>query len=297
MMRRSPPRSGAEALSAGERSAVRRLISHIRREVPAELVQATLFGSRARGEARPDSDVDVLLVFRRLPWDREPQASISEEIAEDVAARSGVPVTVWSVSLSDLDRGARTPMLVDALEDSLPLWCPRRPIPSLPFTPDDAVRCTGALLDRVEEGERELEEHLAAGDAGAAAKRVRDDLVRMCTALELLRGVTRTRRGESPRRVLRAENGTLPPPARRALAWAAASFGTDGRDSEAPVRIPLDPEAALRTVGLLRRLVRQRRGALARALDGSRPFSGHPTCTPWEELDPHISMHRPGRIR
>ncbi|MBI4906368.1 MAG: nucleotidyltransferase domain-containing protein [Acidobacteria bacterium] len=31
------------------------------------LVQLILFGSRARGDARPDSDYDILLVFRDQP--------------------------------------------------------------------------------------------------------------------------------------------------------------------------------------------------------------------------------------
>lgn len=249
-----------------ELAAARRLIQRVMGEIPADLVQASLFGSHARGEARRDSDVDVLLVFRRLPPDREPHATHAEEIADEVAERTGVPVTVWSVSLPDLEPGARTPMLVDALEDSIPLWCSGRPLPPVPFTPADAVRCTGSLLDRVAEGEIELARHVEAGAIDEAAMRLRDDLVRMCTALELLRGNTRARRGELPRRVLRSEDGTLPTGTRHALAWAAASYGDEGRDSEAPVPPPRDPLTAMRAVGTLRRLVDRRRSELARSL-------------------------------
>lgn len=250
---------------------MRLLLDGIHREVDADLVQASLFGSRARGDARPDSDIDVLLVFRWLPTDREPQASVAEEVAEAVAARTGVPLTVWSVSMADLERGRRTPMLVDALADGLPLWCAAEPIPPLPFTPEDAVRCAGSLLDRVDEGEAEVAWRLHDGDVEAAAVRVRDDLVRMCVGLHLLRGETRPRRADAARRLLRVENGALPAPVRTALGWAAAAYGPDGRDEDAPVPPPPPPDITLRSVGHLRRLVAERRTRLARALEDREP--------------------------
>lgn len=101
-------------LTPQEQSAARYLVWNVLESVPAELVEAALFGSKARGEARPDSDLDILLVFRDLPPDREPHAGIAEDLADRVAAETGVPVAVWSVSLPDLRPGARTPMLVDA---------------------------------------------------------------------------------------------------------------------------------------------------------------------------------------
>lgn len=290
MMARGRPRSISEALAPREAAVAAHLVDRIRRDVPAVLLEACLFGSRARGDARPDSDIDILLVFRRLPWDREPQASMAEEIADRLAVRAGVPVAVWSVSMPDLEPGARTPMLVDAIHDAIPLWCPSRPIPPLRFTPADAVRCTGALLDRVEEGEAELEHYLSAGDLGGAAMRIRDDLVRMCTALELLRGRTRARRGELALRVMRADARHLAPATRRALAWAASSYGRDGRDTEAPVGLPPSPDAAIRAVGDLRRLVRRRRAELAR-------HGGHPTCTDGRYEVPPLYRPIPGRTR
>src|SRR4051794_41966622 len=102
----------ARLVSPREHAAAMELVRRVRRGVPAELWRALLFGSRARGEARPDSDVDVLLVFRALPPDREPHAGIAERIADETARDTGVPVTAWSVSLDDLVCGRRTPMLV-----------------------------------------------------------------------------------------------------------------------------------------------------------------------------------------
>src|SRR5690349_9114265 len=121
-------------LAPHEHAAAMELVRRVRHGVPAELWRALLFGSKARGQARPDSDLDVLLIFHDLPWDREPQAGIAERIADGVAADTGVPVTVWSVSLPDLERGRRTPMLVDALDDGIPLWPVDAPPVSVRYT-------------------------------------------------------------------------------------------------------------------------------------------------------------------
>jgi hypothetical protein len=237
--------------------------------VPAELWRAFLFGSKARREARPDSDVDVLLVFRRLPPGREPQAAMAEAIADGVAEETGIPVTVWSVSLPDLEPGARTPMLVDALEDGIPLWPADAPPVLLPYTPPDALFCTGALLDRVGEGSAEVEDALDAGDLPAAAKRARDDLVRMCTAALLLEGITRPRRGESVRAF--AEAIGVPPGAGPIFRWAASSYGPDGKDGDGPVPPPPGGIAAVAwAMEVVRRAVAERRAALASVLAGGR---------------------------
>lgn len=258
---------GDGGLEARERDAAAELIRRVRHGVRAELVQAALFGSKARGQGRPDSDVDVLLVWRRLPPDREPHAGDAEAIAARVAAETGVPLGVWSVSLADLERGWRTPMLVDALADAVPLWPPSLSVPRVPFTPEDAVYCAGQLLDRVAEGGDAVARQLRAGDP-RWARRLRDDLMRLCTAVLVLAGDTRPRRGDAVRAVL-THHPLLPldPHERTALAWAARSYpaGHVELDDESPVSpppVPLAPLLAL--MERLRALVRQRRDDAAR---------------------------------
>lgn len=245
-----------ECLDRRERAAAMEVVRRVWRRVDARLECAVLFGSRARRQARPDSDVDVLLVFRRLPPDREPQASHAERIADAVARRTGVPVGVWSVSREDLAHGRRTPMLVDALEDAVPLWPDAEP-PRAPFTPRDAAVGAARLLERVDEGSELVARSLARED-GAWMRRSRDDLVRLCTAVLLLAGETRPRRGDAVRAFLE-RNPRLPLSSaeRAVLAWAARSYprGHLELDDDHPVpRPPAAPGVVLDLVERLRAL-------------------------------------------
>lgn len=233
--------------------ACREVVGRVRRRVAARLELAALFGSRARGDARADSDIDLLLLFAALPPDREPQATHAERIAAHVADETGIPVTVWSVSREDLSPGWRTPMLVDALDDAVPLWPEGARVPRVRFSPADALFCTRCLLDRVEEGGEEVARLRAVGREGRAAERARDDLVRLCTGLLLSRGETRPRRGDAVRRVR-----CLDPELRtdRVLAWAEGSF-------PGPAGPPPSWRELAGTVGALRRRLERARRQLA----------------------------------
>ena len=120
-------------------------------------------------------------------------------VARGAAGETGIPVTVWSVSLFDLSPGHRTPMLVDALEDSIPVWCREDPLWPVPFTPADRLRCASALLERVSEGSEEFALALARGNADVANRRARDDIVRLSSALLLLRADPTTQIGGDTR--------------------------------------------------------------------------------------------------
>lgn len=232
----STPHGALAGLTPRKRAVALELIDSVLTHVPARLQHAAVFGSTARAEAGPSSDVDVLLIFRRLPPDREPQASLAEQIAARLSAYRGVVVEPWSVSLPDLRRGRRTPMLVDALGDALPLWSTGMPIPRPSFTTADARFCVRALLARVHEGGREVGWLARRGRQDAAARRIRDDLVRGCVAALLLRLDTRPRRAQAVRSF--AASYDVPISWQPVLAWAVASFGPDGTDEQRQVGIP-----------------------------------------------------------
>jgi len=50
-------------LTAKERRAATEFVEKVRQRFDGQLIAAVLFGSRARGEAEPDSDMDVLVVM------------------------------------------------------------------------------------------------------------------------------------------------------------------------------------------------------------------------------------------
>jgi predicted nucleotidyltransferase len=253
-------------LDARARAAVREVVRQVRLRVPAELVYAALFGSRARGDARADSDVDLLLVWRNLPPDREPQAGHAEAIAAEVAERSGVPVGVWSVAMEDLEEGRRTPMLVDALDDAVPVWPAEHPPPRVPFTPADAVFCAGRMLDRVDEGSAEVAGSLRRGD-GAWVRRVRDDVVRLCTALLVLAGDTRPRRGDAVRAfAARSPAWVRSRGEARALAWVARSYPPGHLELDDLPPVPPPPVSANVLLGVAERLRNEVRRRLRNAL-------------------------------
>jgi predicted nucleotidyltransferase len=271
---RGEGRADPRFVTPAEHAAALELVRRVRGRIPAELERAFFFGSKARGEGRADSDVDVLLVFRRLPPDREPQAGMAEELADALVEESGIPVTVWSVALVDLERGNRTPMLVDALNDGIPLWPPGAPPLRMRFTPEDALRCVDALLQRTHEGSEEVAALLHRGGVEGAARRARDDLVRLCVARFLLRGETRPRRAEAVDRFVRrlAGPGEIPPPALAVFRWAAASFGPEGRDEERPVPEPPGGlERAGEVIDALRERVRRGAAALEDRLEEGTP--------------------------
>jgi antitoxin ChpS len=70
--------------------AVRRFIDRIKSEF--DLAGAFLFGSRARGEHRPNSDADVAVLLRGKPEPRVDTALRMADIAFDVLLDTGIVI-------------------------------------------------------------------------------------------------------------------------------------------------------------------------------------------------------------
>jgi len=77
-------------LPAAPHDDMRRYVAALERRYGADLVSVVVFGSRARGEARPESDLDVLIVVRGLPrnrWDRYSGLhDLGREVSREFAA-------------------------------------------------------------------------------------------------------------------------------------------------------------------------------------------------------------------
>lgn len=228
-------------LSRAEAAALDTLLERAAELAWPPLAHAALFGSRARGDHDGSSDVDVLLVCRVAPWNRAAAASIHLALTAEVSASTGVPIEPWTVSTADLARGSRTPMLADAVADSIPLWPRGAPPLRAPFTAADAVFCAERLLEWVEAGGAEARRALVEGRWADAARRARDDITRLATAALLLTGDTRHRRVGSLRRFEQVfvRTGRVSARVLGALRWAEAAYpGDGGRGEEDPAPTP-----------------------------------------------------------
>lgn len=86
------------ALTERERETVQLFASRLRDALGDDLRALWLYGSRARGEAHPESDVDLLVIadggrgrYQRIAWD----------LSEEVAAASGESPFSYSVHVHD----------------------------------------------------------------------------------------------------------------------------------------------------------------------------------------------------
>ncbi|HEX6940926.1 MAG TPA: nucleotidyltransferase domain-containing protein [Longimicrobiales bacterium] len=222
----APSISAVRTLTPRERRAVAELIRRVLDAGEPPLLRAFLFGSKARGDYRRDSDVDVLAICAIDADERDAAAAALAAHAARVSRATGVRVEPWAVPETDLEVGGRTPMLVDALDDGIPLWPRGAPPIRIAFTAADAAFCAACLVDWVDAGGAVARRALAEGRTADAAARIRDDITRMATAALLLDGDTRHRRVGSLRRFAwrwvrtgRVSRRVLP-----ALHWAAAAY-------------------------------------------------------------------------
>lgn len=98
-------------LSATDRAALSAFVDGVRAALSDELIEVRLFGSKARGGARADSDLDVFVVIDAPT--RWPIAETISDIAFDVNLQYGVfisPVVLTSAALAD-ERQSQSPFI------------------------------------------------------------------------------------------------------------------------------------------------------------------------------------------
>jgi predicted nucleotidyltransferase len=73
------------------------------------LAAVYLFGSRARGEHRPDSDLDLAIVLRHI---RQPLSSVDQDLLDltyPIEIERGVHVQAWALSLESMSMAEGEP--------------------------------------------------------------------------------------------------------------------------------------------------------------------------------------------
>ena len=84
-----------------ERKALADFVAAVRRHYGPGLVDIYVFGSRARGDARPDSDVDLAVILEDGGWGFWEEKMFLSELAYDALLKTGLWIQAWPVSRSE----------------------------------------------------------------------------------------------------------------------------------------------------------------------------------------------------
>lgn len=108
------PRPSTTALTPQTQAAVAEFVSRVRAALGQNLLGVRLFGSRARGDSRPDSDIDIALVVEA---DRTRAEDVAIDIAFDVNVASDLYISPRVIERRVLEHPVwRTTGFVQALE-------------------------------------------------------------------------------------------------------------------------------------------------------------------------------------
>lgn len=129
--RRRDEKTQLSALDPLTQAAVRLFVSHLDTALLPPMSKAVLYGSRARGDHRVDSDVDILLVFAGAKPDFDGQAEVCNALADaqfqaNEALQSRTEVTsfvCWQDEVDAPDKRRNPVFFQNVLADGIDVTC------------------------------------------------------------------------------------------------------------------------------------------------------------------------------
>ncbi len=105
-------------LSEKEQTALKKFKSALNKAIGKELLEIKLFGSKARGEARKDSDIDVLIIISSDDWKI---SDVVYGIATDILLDDEVCISPKVMSKNDYDTlsSSKTPFMKNVARDAV----------------------------------------------------------------------------------------------------------------------------------------------------------------------------------
>jgi predicted nucleotidyltransferase len=111
----------SSSLSPAERAALEDFVNAVQSSLGSEVVDVQLFGSKARGDATPESDVDVLVVVRR---DEPKLIDALYDLLLDACLVHNVYISLKVFSEAEYERlnHPRTPFMQSVAREGVALW-------------------------------------------------------------------------------------------------------------------------------------------------------------------------------
>ena len=111
----------ALTLSPEEREALRAFLDRVKRQEGNNLLEAVLFGSYARNEQSPDSDIDVAILLQKCGG-LEHESSIWR-MAYDIHEASGFQIIISASVITDEQlKGPIRPLFISIAEEGISLY-------------------------------------------------------------------------------------------------------------------------------------------------------------------------------
>jgi hypothetical protein len=107
------------AMTPAERKTLDDYVAAVRAHYGARLVDVLVFGSRARGDARPDSDVDLAIILEDGDWVFWDEKMFLSGLAYDPLLESGLYIQPWPVARSawEAPEKHRNPFFIQSIQE------------------------------------------------------------------------------------------------------------------------------------------------------------------------------------
>ncbi len=125
-------------------------VERLRAAFGSDLVGIALYGSRARGEARPDSDVDLLAIVRNLPKHWQERAWVLHNPLKDIEAN--FPFYIFGKTPEEFESGFPS-IYLDMGLDGIVLYDPEGYLTQKLARIREIISEVGLVRERIAEGE------------------------------------------------------------------------------------------------------------------------------------------------